>query len=128
MLKGDAAQRVITAWHVGWKPAQEISGSDWLAPFLSHLLADPYGVVRYVSARSLKSLPHFDTFELDFLAPPEERAAASKKAIQEWRGKTTGRPSRFGLEVLIDSDGKIAEPAVQWLLDHRNNRPVTIKE
>jgi hypothetical protein len=38
MLKGDAAQRVITAWHVGWKPAQEISGSDWLVPFVAHLL------------------------------------------------------------------------------------------
>ena len=31
MLRGNAAQRVIVAWHFGWQPAQQASGSDWAA-------------------------------------------------------------------------------------------------
>ena len=128
MLKGDAAQRVITAWHVGWKPAQEVSGSDWLAPFVARLIDDPYGVVRYVAGRSLKSLPKFERFDFDFLAPPEELAAASKTVVRDWQRQQNKPPSRTGPQVLIGSDGKVAEPAVQWLLKYRDNRPVTIKE
>jgi hypothetical protein len=128
MLKGDAAQRVITAWHAGWKPAQEISGSDWLAPFVARLLADPYGVVRYVAARSLKTLPTFETFEYDFLAPPDDRTAAANTAVQQWSRQLKGSPSRTGQHVLIAQDGEVAEPAVQWLINRRDNRPVTIKE
>lgn len=128
MLKGDAAQRVITAWHVGWKPAQEVSGSDWLAPFVARLIDDPYGVVRYVAGRSLKSLPTFERFDFDFLAPPEELAAASKTVVRDWQRQQNKPPSRTGPQVLIGSDGKVAEPAVQWLLKYRDNRPVTIKE
>jgi hypothetical protein len=52
----------------------------------------------------------------------------SMKVIREWQGSIHGPPGRVGEEVLIDRQGKIAEPAVQWLLNHRDNRPVTIKE
>jgi predicted CXXCH cytochrome family protein len=128
MLKGDAAQRVITAWHVGWKPALEVSGSDWLAPVAARLIDDPYGVVRYVAGRSMLKLPSFDGFKFDFLAPPEELTAVSNKAVSDWQSRQHGPPSRTGPEVLIDGNGKVAEPAVQWLIQHRDNRPVTIKE
>ncbi len=57
LLSGDAPLRALVAWSAGWEPAQEASGSDWLAPFVARLLADPYGVVRYVAARSLRTLP-----------------------------------------------------------------------
>ena len=30
-LRGDAAQRVIAAWNLGWQPATEISKTDWQA-------------------------------------------------------------------------------------------------
>ncbi len=42
LVKGDAGQRALLAWGMGWEPAQKISGRDWLYPFLS-----------YSSARSL---------------------------------------------------------------------------
>jgi predicted CXXCH cytochrome family protein len=128
MLKGDAAQRVIVAWHVGWKPAQEASGADWLAPFLSRLLADPYGVVRYVAARSLKTLPQFEKFEYDFLAPEDQLARSAAQAAEHWTRQRRGAPSRSGVEVLISREGAVAEQAVRWLEEHRDNRPVTIKE
>jgi predicted CXXCH cytochrome family protein len=128
MLKGDAAQRVITAWHAGWKPAQETSGSDWLAPFVARLIDDPYGVVRYVAGRSLTSLPKFEEFQFDFLAPPKDLAAVSNRVVLDWQRQQEGPLSRTGPQVLIGNDGKVAEPAVEWLLKHRDNRPVTIKE
>ena len=128
MLKGDAAQRVIAAWHVGWKPAQEVSGSDWLAPHVARLLDDPYGVVRYVAGQKLAGLPEFEKLQFDFLAPAEKLAADSKSVINDWHRQQKGRPSRIGPEVLIGGDGKVGDPAVQWLLQHRDNRPVTIKE
>jgi hypothetical protein len=128
MLRGNAAQRVITAWHVGWKPAQDISGADWQAPFIARLLNDPYGVVRYVSGRSLNTLPNFGELKVDFLAPAEAREDFIDLVVDTWRRKTKLPPSRVGQSVLIADDGSIAEPAVQWLLNHRDNRPVTIKE
>jgi predicted CXXCH cytochrome family protein len=128
MLKGDAAQRVIVAWHVGWKPAQDASGADWLAPFVARLLVDPYGVVRYVAARSLKSLPDFEKFDYDFLAADAQLARSATAAAERWASLRRGRPSRTGVEVLISPDGVVADEAVRWLLEHRDNRPVTIKE
>jgi len=128
MLKGNAAQRVIVAWHAGWKPAQDASGADWIAPFLSKLLADPYGVVRYVAFHSLTTLPHFEKFGYDFLGSDDEQARAVSAATLRWAGEQKSPPSRVGREVLISRDGKVAEPAVKWLMDRRDNRPVTIQE
>jgi len=128
MLKGDAAQRVIVAWHAGWKPAQDASGADWIAPFLSKLLADPYGAVRYVSFHSLTTLPHFEKFEYDYLGSENEQKNAVNAATLHWASQQKVPPSRVGREVLIARDGKVAEPAVKWLMDRRNDRPVTIQE
>jgi predicted CXXCH cytochrome family protein len=128
MLKGHAAQRVIVAWHVGWKPAQEISGTDWLAPFVARLLADPYGVVRYVAARSLKSLPAFDEFEYDFLAPDHQLASSTDAALDQWKSQRNEPLSRIGVDVLISKEGHVSEEVVRWLLQHRDDRPVSIKE
>ena len=129
MLKGDAAQRVIAAWHAGWKPAQEISGSDWLAPFVARLIDDPYGVVRYVAGRSLVKFA-------EVRGIPASTSSLRRRILRPYRTELfsigsvnkQGPPSRTGPQVLIGNDGKVAEPAVEWLLKHRDNRPVTIKE
>ena len=128
LLKGHAAQRAITAWHVGWAPAQTASGADWLAPFQARLLADPYGVVRYVAKDNLKKLPGFADFTYDFLAPADELERQVDEAITRWR-RTRAEPlSRTGERVLIDDQGNIVESKVQTLLRQRDNRPVTLKE
>ena len=44
---------------------------------LAMLLNDPYDAVRYIAHRSLESLPGFEGFQYDFLAPPAERTAAT---------------------------------------------------
>jgi len=56
ILTGDAALRMLAAWSFGWPAAQAASGTDWMAPYLGRLLDDPYYVVRFNAARSLRSI------------------------------------------------------------------------
>ncbi len=126
ILKGHAAQRVIAAWHTGWEPARQASGSDWLAPFQARLLADPYGVVRYVAGDNLRKLDGFEKFPFDFIAPEEKLRASAEKAVLQWKDRAA--PTRTGGEILINPDGSIMEERVQKLLQERDNRPVNIKE
>lgn len=56
LLTGDAGLRMLAAWSYGWDAAQQASGTDWMAPYLSRLLDDPYYVVRFNAARSLRSI------------------------------------------------------------------------
>jgi hypothetical protein len=126
LLKGHAAYRAIAAWHFGWAPAQEASGKDWLAPHLARLLDDPYGVVRYVAARSLWTLPGFQDFEFDFLGSEENLKKRSRAAIEIWRG---GRgDSEWSSRVLLGEGGEVMEESVADLLHRRDHRSVTIQE
>lgn len=126
MLKGNAAQRVIAVWHTGWEPALAASGGDWLAPFVSHLLTDDYGVVRYVAGRALAKQPGFAEWAFDFTASPTDLAAAAAGVREAWQ--TAQSETRTGRELLIGSDGQPVSAAVNWLLKRRDNRPISIKE
>jgi predicted CXXCH cytochrome family protein len=127
MLKGDAAQRAIAAWHVGWPPARAVSGTNWLAPFQARLLDDPYGVVRQVAARALRTLPGYGDFAFDFLAPADALARRRDDALAVWL-RSAVRPERSGDSVLIAPDGRPMDDRVGELLRRRDDRPVTIQE
>ena len=71
LLQGDAGQRAIVAQAMAWPPAQQASGTDWMAPHLAQLLDDPYDAVRFVAARSMRTLPGFSGFTFDFIAPSQ---------------------------------------------------------
>lgn len=124
-LKGDAGQRALTAWHMGWKPAQEISNDSWLAPYLAVLIEDPYSAVRYIAGRSLKRLPGYDNFVCDFLAPPDELHRSSTRASEIWT--KTAKPVA-NASLLLDKDGHLEKSAVETLLKSRNNRVVQLDE
>jgi predicted CXXCH cytochrome family protein len=127
LLKGHAAQRVVAAWHVGWPAAHHASGNDWLAPFQAQLLADPYGVVRYVAETQLRALPGFENYHYDFLAPESELRRHTREAVLQWR-KLSPRSQKSGEAVLIATNGTLMEAKVHALLGERDPRPVTIKE
>jgi predicted CXXCH cytochrome family protein len=127
LLKGNAAQRAITSWHFGWSSAQAASGAGWLAPFQARLLADPYGVVRYVAERGLTALPGFKGFRYDFLAAEPELRREVERVVAQWKSSGNTK-QRTGEEILIQSDGTLMEAKIQALLSQRDNRPVTIKE
>src|SRR5262245_54287887 len=59
LLRGDAGQRAIIAQSMGWDAAQQASGTGWMTPYLALLQKDSYDAVRYIAARSLKTLPEF---------------------------------------------------------------------
>ena len=129
LLKGHAAQRAIAAWHGGWEPAKVASGNSWLPPYLIKLLNDPYGVVRYIAYKSLKSQESYVNFEYDYLSGSSELDRKSNEAMRLWLNEKR-EPSniRIRQEILILEDGEINKEEVNRLLSKRNNRPINIKE
>lgn len=127
LLQGDAGQRAIVAWHVGWEPALEASGCDWLAPFLAELLDDPYSVVRYIAHRSLQQLPGFQDFAYDYTADEAKRRAGVQEAKTRWAGEPTSK-HHTPRTVLLDERGEVLAGRVHELLRTRDDRPVDLLE
>ncbi|MEW6306327.1 MAG: multiheme c-type cytochrome [Verrucomicrobiota bacterium] len=132
-LQGDAGQRALMAWTMGWEPAKQASGADWLAPFLAPLLNDPYDAVRYISQRSLKRLPGFESFPYDHLAPVPDQQAAARQALLHWRNTRSqfvpllGGASG-GSALLLDANGQLRQEIFLRLLSQRNNHPIQLSE
>ena len=126
-LRGDAAQRAVSAWHMGWGPAQEASGRSWQAPYLADLLTDPYAAVRRVAASSLQTLPGFASFEYDYIAPPDERLARAISALATWQARPQPRSKNPGV-LLLGTDGKFDRATASQLRARRDNTPLRIIE
>ena len=127
MLRGDAGQRALVAWSMGWPPAQEVSGDQWQAPFLAYLLEDPYDAVRFIAHRSLRSQPGFQDFSYDFVGPAEQRTAARDRALKIWSdGSSEVRPS--ARKLLLDDESGLQLDILQRLLRERDDRPVNLVE
>jgi hypothetical protein len=114
LLSGDAAQRALAAWAMGWRPAIEASGDMPRAALLGALLDDPYDAVRYVAARSIARQPDAGELEYDFLAPPAERVEAARRL----RGRDRLAPDHPSL-----LGARLAELAAR-----RDDRPVLLAE
>jgi hypothetical protein len=128
LLKGDAGQRAILAWSMGWDSAQAVSGKDWLAPFLAHLLDDPYSAVRYIAFRSLASLGHdYEALDYDFVAPEANRAAAKNKVLELWNRAQSQRRNDHRAALLISS-GQLQQASVDALRKERNNLSMDLQE
>jgi predicted CXXCH cytochrome family protein len=125
LLRGDAATRVVVAQSYGWSSAQRASGRDWQAPLLAELLVDPYSAVRWVAHQSLSTLPGFEGFEYDFIAPNDDLHKARELALH--RSSELGR-SKASKELLQNARGELDRSAVRRLLSERDDRPVTIAE
>ena len=126
ILKGDAGQRAIAGWHLGWAPAQEVSGTDWMAPYLAGLLTDSYDVVRYIGYHSLKELPEFGDFEYDFVGPKESREQNSQQALQSW-GEMDERPTPAA-SLLINAQGGLNKDAFEKLRSQQSKSRILLIE
>jgi predicted CXXCH cytochrome family protein len=134
-VSGDAGQRALAAWHLGWPVALAASGETWQAPILARLLNDTYAAVRVIAGRSLTHLPGFATFVYDAVGDPEARAAAPHAVETSWRSRradaSDGRTRRTGEDaraVLQDDEGELALGVLGRLLRARDHRPVTLAE
>ena len=126
ILKGDAGQRAIAGWHLGWAPAQEASGTDWMAPYLAELLTDSYDVVRYIGYHSLKELPEFGDFEYDFVGPKESREQNSQQALQSW-SEMDERPTPAA-SLLINAQGGLNKDAFEKLRSQQSKSRILLIE
>jgi len=127
LLKGDAGQRALAAWHMGWKPALEASGSGWQSPLLAELLADPYSAVRYMAHKALTRQPGFEGFEYDFVADETSRLARREAALTKWTPSTGDTPTNPNT-LLLDTDGQQLTNKVRQLIETRDNRPMRLRE
>lgn len=129
ILRGDAAQRALIAWHMGWAPARLASGQDWLEPYLSQLLEDPYPAVRLIAERSLKSLPGFGAAQLDALDTVEARSAANARVRSNWSDRAKERASdEARASILLRRDGTLDRSSFNLLLQQRDNRSMDLQE
>lgn len=124
LLRGDAVERALTAYATGSPEARDASGDDWSPPFLAALLEDDYSAVRLVAWRALRRLGR--TIDYDFIGPSEQRAAARRQAVEQWRAAPQTRPANHRL--LIGPNGDVDRTAVEELLSRRDDEPITIQE
>jgi len=127
-LMGDAGQRSLIAWSMGWDPARAKSGGRWMVPFLSQLLDDPYHVVRSTAHRSLAKIDGFADIEYDFMDPPEKRRAAQKAVMELWgklqrEGGDAAKPA-----ALQNAQGALNQSVFDRLRGRRNDREVFLEE
>ncbi len=128
-LKGEAAQRALLAWHLGWEPALETSGRGWQGKVLSTLLEDPYPAVRFISRRSLRVQPGFEGYDADVMSPGADLSAVAARARRIWettRSTQGERPNLGGL--LIDPEGALPPDLFEQLLAQRDDRFLYLAE
>lgn len=126
LLRGDAGQRALAAWSMGWQPALKASGNSWEAPYLALSLDDPYEAVRFIAGRSMKSLPGFEAFTSDFVSPQATRASDVAKAVLQWR--RSGAAGRSDPELLLDASGSLTPGRWRHFLEQRDDRPIRLIE
>jgi hypothetical protein len=127
LVLGDAGQRSLLAWAMGWEPAREASGTDWMAPYLGMQLLDPYPAARAVALRSLRTLPGYEGFEADYTKDDTLPEAVQRVGVL-FRARD-GAPQRAGAaELLIDEAGGFRMDRYQQLLAARNERRVYLLE
>lgn len=124
-LTGDAGQRALAAWHLGWEPALRASGTNWTAAILGELLDDPYAAVRLVAERSLKSAaPQTMPPTYDYTVEPLQRPRARTAVWEKWSPSGTANPM-----LLLDPQNLPAQAAAfEEKLIHRDPRPMRLRE
>jgi hypothetical protein len=124
-LAGDAGQRALVAWHMGWGAAREAAGEDWLAPYLAILLDDDYPAVRFIAQRSLREIGGFEDIFYDPEMPPSERLEASRRVTQRWQenGAVFDEP-----QLLISPQGDLEQVRIRETLQRRNQTVISLEE
>ena len=127
ILTGDAGLRALAAQSMGWTPAQEASGTSWMVPHLGEALGDRYDAVRFIAARSLRSLPGYPDLKYDFIGPEQDRINTAVGVLRAWRANPASRQRRDP-ELLVDADGDLRVDAMRQLFNQRDQRRLFLRE
>ena len=128
LVKGDAAQRALVVWSMGWAPAQEAAGRDWLYPHLIFTLNDPYAVVRFMAGKSLQTLPGFTGFTFDYTGNEAQQKAVLTAAYEKWWREVRPPGASFRAETILEPGGRFRQEVFERLLNQRDNRKVFLAE
>jgi hypothetical protein len=128
VVKGEAGQRALLAWHFGWDAAKEASGQDWMGFAVAQGLVDPYSAVRFISQRSLKRLEGMEDLDYDFIGPESERLEAMQRARGIWASQTQKQSGSDRSNVLINADGNPNRERFNELIRNRDNRSMDLQE
>ena len=124
LLRGDAIQRSIIAWHFGWQPAMDVSGTQWQPLYLGFLLNDLYSAVRWVAYQSLRKYNGFNDFNYDFIASDKELATAPLTVFERWKP-----PADIGRNnVLLNEVGEMLEASILRYFRQRDDVPIQLPE
>ncbi|MEE3053221.1 MAG: multiheme c-type cytochrome [Planctomycetota bacterium] len=122
-MRGDAAQRALAAWSMGWKPALEASDPDWMVYYLVQLMFDSYDAIRYISYRSLRRQPGFSGVEFDHMETKRYKDSVNKVLNTWFEGERVAPEA-----ALYDPGGRPRLDIIQKLMSERDSRPITITE
>lgn len=127
LLRGDAIERLVAAWSLGWEEAQATVRPEWAAPFLIETLDDDYPAVRQFAYRSLLTLRGFERAAFDFLARPVGRR---ERAIEDLRRRWAELAAEAEVPeaVPLGEDRMVEEGVLLRLLGEQDKSVVNIVE
>jgi hypothetical protein len=128
ILKGDAGQRALIAWGMGWESAQHAAGRDWLYPYLIYSLNDPYAAVRFDAWKSLQTLPGFSDFSFTYTAADDYLRDMSARAYEKWLREIREPNVTYRPETALDSNGRFQQDTFQRLRGERDNKLIILAE
>lgn len=128
-LSGDAGQRALVAWSLGWGPARATSGSGWMPYLLSTLMQDPFDAVRFVAMRSARADPRHAGFAIDFTRPIEEQRHGVRAGyLKDWQTTGLVATPEQRAAVLIGPDGKLDVARFQQIFGRVDKRVMVLAE
>lgn len=128
LLQGDAGVRALAAWSMGWAPAQQAAGRDWLYPYLFTGLNDPYAVVRFISWKSLQSLPGYADYPFAYTLEGPPLDAAVRTGYLEWWHRPRPADQAYPAGTGLLPDGQFQQDIFRRLIRQRDQSPVFIVE
>ena len=140
MLRGDAAQRAIAAWHVSWPPSiQARTQPQAMTPLLIALLEDPYAAVRHIAWSALQALGQATTqattqatalpYVHDLpttMSAQDARAALRAQATDAWLSQAQALPAMPAL--LLAPQGQPEQARWAAIKAQRDDSPLSISE
>jgi hypothetical protein len=128
LLKGDAGQRGLVAWSMGWTPAQQAAGREWFYPYLIFELNDPYAAVRFAAWKSLRSLPGFTDFRFDYTINDAQQKAVLNESYRKWWFEVRSPSTRYRSQTILDPTGMFRQDVFDRMLDQRSKRKMILAE